>query len=297
MPADSADLGPFTLPRSSCHLLTAANGGRYRVLLAWPERAPSEHGLPVIYLLDAGASFGSLVETLRLRTRRSDATGVVPAVIVGIDHGDSPDARLRRTFDYTDRPAHDPALVDGDPSGTAATGGAAAFLAFLHDDVASFVDRTLPVPIDRRRASLFGHSMSGLFTLQVLLRAPDAFANYVAISPSIWWDRPSVFDAARQLADDTCRLLATRRLFVGVAEYDQALAPWQEGTPAAAAIADRRRQRRMVDDARAAAEALGTLTAETVFELFTGEDHASVVTRGWSSGLRFCLGALPRPTS
>lgn len=36
---------------------------------------------------------------------------------------------------------------------------------------------------------LAGHSYAGLFTLHVLLNYPGAFDTYIAIDPSLWWDK------------------------------------------------------------------------------------------------------------
>lgn len=291
MDAEIRDERPFALERSSCHAVTASDGREYQVMLAWPADPPPASGFPVIVLLDASTSFATLVEGGRLRARRSDATGIVPAVFVGIDHAGDARERRQRTFDYTSGPPHDPQLIDGDPSGGAAYGGASAFLTFLQREVAAFAGRTLPVPIDRQRQSLFGHSMAGLFVLQALLSGAASYANYVAISPSLWWDRPGMFGAVTALSREKASDLARCRVLIGVAEYDQTLAPWQQGARNAAAIADRRRLRRMVDDAREFAEVLRPLTARTDFKLFGDEDHASVVARGLGRALRFCLGA------
>ncbi|MGC4082788.1 MAG: alpha/beta hydrolase-fold protein [Vicinamibacterales bacterium] len=278
---------PFTLPRTTSLVLMSSEGRQYRIFVAWPDSPAPPRGFPVVHLLDAATSFATLVEGLRLRTRRSDATGVFPAVVVGIDHVDDGSGRLERTFDYTPWPPFDPLLIDGDPSARARSGGATAFLTFLTRDLRQALPDIVPVSIDTDRRSLFGHSMAGLFVLHTLFTEPATFSDYVAISPSIWWNRPQLHEAVPAHAM-TSRLV-TRRLLIGVAEYDQVLAPWQFGQPHADAIARRRLARRMVDDAREMAEACTPLT-ETVFELYAGEDHASVVARGLGSCLRFCLG-------
>ena len=36
---------------------------------------------------------------------------------------------------------------------------------------------------------LVGHSYAGLFTLQTLSNHPESFDSYIAIDPSLWWDR------------------------------------------------------------------------------------------------------------
>ena len=42
---------------------------------------------------------------------------------------------------------------------------------------------------NRTKHLLAGHSYAGLFTLHVLLNYPSAFDTYIAIDPSLWWDK------------------------------------------------------------------------------------------------------------
>lgn len=279
---------PFSIPRTASLSLRGA-GGKYRVHLAWPDSPAPPAGFPVIYLLDGSTSFGTLVEGLRLRSRRADATGVQPGVVVAIDQAEPGRERLQRSTDFTPWPAADRALVDGDPIGQAAAGGASSFLDLLTNDVASLVRRELPVPIDPDRLGLFGHSMAGLFVLHVLLTRGTLFSSYAAISPSIWWNREALRHAIEAPRPGAADRAARPRLLIAAAEYDQVLAPWQRGSAAAEAIATRRQARHVVDDVRWMAGQLSGRIADVELEVFTGEDHASVVARGLGHYLRLAL--------
>ena len=46
-------------------------------------------------------------------------------------------------------------------------------------------------PLNLARATLFGHSLGGLFVLETLRADPTLFARWVAVSPSLWWSTPS----------------------------------------------------------------------------------------------------------
>lgn len=73
-------------------------------------------------------------------------------------------------------------------------GGADAFLRFLADELAPWLDaryRTQPYRI------LSGHSLGGLFNFYALLERPDAFQAHVAVSPSLWWDERAWVEQAR----------------------------------------------------------------------------------------------------
>ncbi|MBF0664738.1 MAG: alpha/beta hydrolase, partial [Brevundimonas sp.] len=36
--------------------------------------------------------------------------------------------------------------------------------------------------------ALMGESLAGLFVVETVLKAPEMFDHYVAVSPSLWWD-------------------------------------------------------------------------------------------------------------
>jgi len=231
-----------------------------------------------------------MTEAIRLRSRRSDATGVGPAVVVGIGYfTDRPYETVRRSFDYTPVSRR-----DGMDAGHR-TGGAEQFRAFIERHVKPVVRERLPV--DETRQSLFGHSLGGLFTLHTLLAAPSSFATYVAVSPSIWWDTPGLDSALVSASGRHAATLALARVLVTAGEYEQALAPWQRPDDMLD-IARRRRERRMVDAAREMAERLASVTASSRFTLFAGEDHAATLSLSVSTCLRFCLApaAMPVPT-
>ncbi len=45
-----------------------------------------------------------------------------------------------------------------------------------------------------KRYSIIGHSFSGLFSFYCLLKKPDLFTNYIALSPSLWVNYRNYFD-------------------------------------------------------------------------------------------------------
>nr|WP_261780093.1 alpha/beta hydrolase-fold protein [Paenibacillus xylanexedens] len=181
-------MGPgVILPGTSVYKVRAERSGREYVINVFvPDIATPPSGYPVIYLLDANAVFGTMVEAMRVQSVRSDKTGVVPAVIVGIGyeaehpfpperHYDfmmsAPEADLPRRPDGTSWPEH---------------GGAEAFMHFIEEQLKPEVEEKYS--IDRSRQSIVGHSLGGLFVLQMLLGNPGTFRHYIAGSPSIHWN-------------------------------------------------------------------------------------------------------------
>ncbi len=93
------------------------------------------------------------------------------------------------------------------------SGDAEAFRAFLTNEVKPFVEANFPV---RDESALIGESLAGLFVADTYLKSPDAFDDYLAISPSLWWDD-------KALGIEAARLMAAhdydgKRLFIAAAD-------------------------------------------------------------------------------
>lgn len=269
----------FRLSDTQSHLVPGhVPGEAYRVDLAIPAGPAPSEGWPAIYLLDASGCFATCVEALRRMSRRPDATGVGPAVVVGLSPPDGGYDVPRRQRDFT-TPRPDA------PDDGGATGGAPAFLDFIIQTVKPFVAARAALAPDR--GTLFGHSLAGYFALWVLGHRPDAFRNYAAVSPSVWWDKAGLFAAASQLDG------GDRRALVAVGAWEDTLPPWQRAAPGSAEVAARRGARGMVENARAMSDRLAAaLGPERVtFTLLADEDHASIVSAAIPRALRLACRA------
>lgn len=283
---------PVTLPGTRQALIEArATGETYRLYLALPKAEPPPAGFPVLYMLDANASFATMAQTMAVLSIWS-STGVVPMVIVGIGYPteDAFDG-VRRGFDYT--PA---GLPDGTPQDHAhllpyPMGGAEPFQRFIEDEVKPWAQAQ--APIDRARQALLGHSFGGLFVLHALFTAPGTFTTYIAASPSITWGEPAIHALeARFSADATGR--PPLRLLATAGEYEQKLAPYELGLPEAEATLARLERFAMIDQARALVGRLNALerpwlTAE--FRELADNGHMSLVPSSASLSLRFASAA------
>ncbi|HMQ92287.1 MAG TPA: alpha/beta hydrolase-fold protein [Amaricoccus sp.] len=210
MPA-AAD--PVVVPNSESFVMTAAETGRrYRILLARPLLPAPEAGYPVLYFLDGNATFQTAAEAMRLQTR--PPKGFEPAAVVAIGYEtDEPFDTARRYFDYT-TPADPSALPKrGNGAPFPELGGADAFLDFIADELMPEIGRRLPT--DPARATLFGHSLGGYFTLHAFLTRPTLFATWVAGSPSVWWNGEEIL-ARAEAFDPAAADLEGRSLFIGV---------------------------------------------------------------------------------
>ncbi len=240
--------------------------------------APSD-GFPLVWLLDAPTTWAPMQQALN----EADATDAM--VVVGIGwKGDGPvDQGLRRR-DFT-LPASGP--VPG-PRGGGDWGHDGDCRRFLELLTGTLQPRGLrELPVDPLRQVLVGHSLSGLFVLQVLMERPDAFQGYVAASPSLWWDDARLLAAARH-AD--WRVARAARVLLTVGSEEQRVGPERPASVAGEDAAAMLGEAHMVDNASAFARLLGSRGIECRFQLFEGEGHGTVLPSAMAAAARFASG-------
>lgn len=133
---------------------------------------------PAVYVLDGGYDVAGPTGWLL-----GGAGTMAPAYIVTISYPQG--GPFTRERDLLFGPATR-------PDGTVAKGGGgAAFRAFLLEELKPLMEARYP--LDPKAAVLFGHSLSGIFTANMLADRPDAFSGYLIASPSVWAD-PGVLD-------------------------------------------------------------------------------------------------------
>ncbi|MCC2977952.1 hypothetical protein LK533_14875 [Sphingomonas sp. PL-96] len=197
--ASPAGAEPWQLARSDVQTVVAADGHRYRVLVAWPDGEPPSAGWPVLWVLDGEDHFATAALTARRLARAGARSGVEPGVVVGIDSG----PLGRRVLDYT--PAADRyAIPAGAPAHGLAIGGGDAFLDLIETRLRPLLARRLR--IDPRRQALLGHSFGGLLGLHALFTG-RSFSTVVAVSPSLWFGEGLLADEERRAPPSTARLL------------------------------------------------------------------------------------------
>ena len=256
---------PVVLPNTEQRLLrSSAEDIGYKLYVSLPKGyRESNRTFPTVYLLDADYSFAiarNVVEHL------SDRGHLTQAILVGIAY-DGPDAyRMNRTRDYT--PTHSPTGGYG-PEYQAVSGGGPAFRQFIAADLIPFVEREYRVS-DRR--VLVGHSYGGLFATWVAMTAPQLFAGYIIVSPSLWYDDGMMFDVEEREAAARHDLPVRIFLTVGSHEINN--------------------QHDMVADLRrfaAVLEGRGYPGLALDWSVADDETHNSVFPRAVSDGLRFVL--------
>lgn len=149
----------------------------------------SDSRYPVVYLLDAETNFQHTTGTLGTLAQ---IDFIPEMLVVAVRNTD-------RTRDLTPSPFTPDPPKEGEkpevnPMPTA--GGADRFLDFFEQELFPFVE-------GRYRAAryriLIGHSFGGLFAVHALVHRPADFDAYVAISPSLWWEKGALVDQAAEV--------------------------------------------------------------------------------------------------
>ncbi|KRE20255.1 alpha/beta hydrolase [Bacillus safensis subsp. safensis] len=260
---------PFFIPGTEQLDITAHP---YRLFIFKPNTTPPAAGFPVMYVLDGNSLFGTMVEAIRLQSRRPEKTGVVPAIIVGIGYQTEAPYHPLRHYDLT--------LTGPDASiggkrkdfSNHTYGGASAFFSFLEKIVKPYIEQRFP--INQSRQTLFGHSLGGLFVLHTLFEHPEAYQTYIAGSPSIHWNKKLFLEKEHQFTSHIRQMSMNVRLLVGVGELEKHH-PCQ-----------------MNDHAHGLANRLLPLSAyglHTAYHEFPEEGHTSVLPVLMNDAFRFAL--------
>ena len=219
-PPRSAEPAPaYALPNTHVHAVPDPREGRaYEV---WVDLPPSyfenDRAYPVVFTTDADVGF-PLIRSLR---RRIGAKGqnIEDFVLVGLSFAVGEESMPSKRRDYTPT---DPFARGAPPSSSKAYhpghtyGHAAAYRDYLEREVFPLVASRYRV--DMTRSVYVGHSLGGLFGSYVLLTRPQMFRHYILGSPSLWFDRRTIFEIEADYARAHRDLPADVQLYIG--EYE-----------------------------------------------------------------------------
>lgn len=133
---------------------------------------------PVVYLLDGSADEDFIHIAGLMQYMNFPWVNIAPkSIIVGIANIDR-----RRDFTY-------PTTNQKDKARWPTTGGSAAFIRFIAQEVQPYIRRTYHAG---PRTTLIGQSFGALLATEILFRQPALFTDYIIVSPSLWWDDESL---------------------------------------------------------------------------------------------------------
>lgn len=129
--------------------------------------------LPVLYMPDGGIAEDFLHVAGLVQVSVMNGT-MRPFMLVGIEN-------TERRRDLTG-PTDDPQDREIAPR----VGGSAEFRAFLRDELMPAIEARYPTTDE---TAIVGESLAGLFVLETFVLEPALFDGYIAIDPSLWWNR------------------------------------------------------------------------------------------------------------
>ncbi|HEX2268883.1 MAG TPA: alpha/beta hydrolase-fold protein, partial [Pyrinomonadaceae bacterium] len=205
---------------------------------------------PVLYMTDGDAHMGHTASTVDFLTRNGRISDLI---VVGVTNTD-------RTRDLT--PVKSTARNAAGELQSPTSGGADNFLKFFETELIPEIEKEYRVQPYRIFA---GHSLGGLFAIHAMISKPGLFNSYVAVSPSLQWEKAEALKRAENFFKNQKELNVT--LFVSLGD---------EPGPIGESY-----------------KKLTELLAKTNIKGFewkaehmTDEDHGSLVLRSHYSGLR-----------
>lgn len=142
----------------------------------------------VVYLLDGGPE-QDFDHIAGIAQSRDMNWSFEPFILVGIQS-------LNRRHELT------PPVVEAAPYEKAlgaTPGGSANYRRFLREELKPLIEANFRTD---GRDAVMGESLAGLFVVETLLEDPTLFDDYIAISPSMWWEEMKFGrEAARFLAE------------------------------------------------------------------------------------------------
>jgi uncharacterized protein len=290
-------------------MFSKISGRTYRIFIFKPAIPPPPSGYPVVLTTDGNLTFpimATLSATFAL-------TGKA-ALVIGVGYPTDDPMRLF-SLRYRDQTPSLPLTGLKQRPGQQHInpddyGGSENFFRFLTEELRPLI--AVSYPVDPGDQTLYGHSIAGMFTLHVLFNHPESFTNFVASSPSIWWNKRSVLnDVPGLLRKVQNREIAPRLLLlVGDKEQDvpatlppemtSALMKKMHVVPSAIRniiagiyIKKKMLDYRMVDNARGLSDRLQQIKGGkgyvVGFHAFEGEDHLTVLPASISRALAFVL--------
>ena len=238
----------------------------------------SSASYPLLLTLDAHWLYGTVSD---LATSLSMGRAIPRVLVAGVGWPTEDLAEIDRyrNRDTTPTAAPFPEALSGARSSRTGLGGAEPFRRFVLDELLPYLEESYRVA---RPRILVGHSLTGLFGVDLLLREPEVFDGYLLASPSLWWDdRVTLRSTEPELAPQRTPHPAHVYLSAGSEE-----GPATEGPPF-----------NMIGNVGELARRLGSYPELDVhFEVLDGENHHSTLGRSVSRGLRHLLTPVPVPS-
>ncbi|MDY3201067.1 MAG: alpha/beta hydrolase-fold protein [Arcobacter sp.] len=189
---------------------------KYLIQVYKPKTKEPKNGYDVVYILDGNATFpyasimAQVIDNMSYRTKKT------PPIIVAIGYASKDLFDIKaRSYDYTPPYKGELKILANRGSSEYLQGGAEKFYNFLQNELKPIIEENYP--INTKKQTLFGHSYGGLFTLYAFLNHSEDFQNFIAASPSIWWND---FNILKELKNKKFKIKNPKKLYLSVGEIE-----------------------------------------------------------------------------
>ena len=232
-----------------------------------------EKRYPVVYLLDAQEQFASFTTKIQEVNELDGSRKFPDMIVIGIPNSN-------RSRDLT--PTSSPFNAEGKKvSEFKRSGGGENFITFIEKELIPYIESKYPVTSNR---TLIGHSLGGLFTINVLLNHTEVFTSYVASDPSIWWDDQLIIKQTRTALKK--KRFDGRSLFISIANT---VAPGVGLDQLRTVDTSKTNHVRSILQMADLLESHPDNGLNFSYKYYPTDDHNSVPAATWEDALRFLL--------
>lgn len=218
---------------------------------SYNEATASNKNYPILILLDGSSHFKITTTAVKeLSSEINSETSIAETIIVAIENTD-------RERDFT--------VTKIKTRRTNTTGGGKNFMSFMEEELLPYLDKNYRT---RPNRTLIGHSLGGLFTLNVYLDKNSAFNSFISIDPSIWWDE----DTMQRKVDSFNPVYPGKKLYIATANQGEA---------------NYERNKKRHDLFYTLIQNKAAQGGHLYHQYFEDEDHRSIPEKAIYEGLRF----------
>ncbi len=166
-----------------------------------PDEFSPDQKYPVVYVLD-----GDFLSAVTISENLSSGSGnfrYPKMIVVAVTNTD-------RTRDLTPTYSTEGTIMPGFLLKT--SGGGKRFNEFLEKELIPYIDSNYPAAPYR---AIVGHSFGGLSVISSLMNQESLFNAFIAIDPSMWWDKTNFLAQAKQALQQN--KYENKRLFLAIA--------------------------------------------------------------------------------
>lgn len=187
---------------------SAFTNTNYPIFVVLPKDYQPDTKYETVYVLDGNDDLGGIPVYQKAATLNNEASarnGKQSAIVVGIG------ANEYRFRDYS------PVPIKGWEEG----GGSENFAKFVEYELIPRIQREFSVDTTAKSRVLSGHSLGGTFVGFMFTKHPKVFANYLMLSPALWWGDGTILKYEKE--NRALNVPRKTLVYVGWGEFEETI--------------------------------------------------------------------------